>query len=239
MEQQKMKSYIFYAIGEIFLVVIGILIALQVNNWNEERKITKRTSTYLRSLVDEIETNEEKLSYNLNYLDKNIEGTIYTMRLLKPTDEDSLSDEAIIKALNSYINPLYLSILERLVYNDLVSAGILEHIEDQQFKKEILNLGEALDYYDFYLERASKTWIDYLMPYQIENFLVINNMDSIRGISMPETEISINRSAYVNNQYFDNQLRSKLIFYRNLAGHIDRMNKEMSSLKQGIISRIN
>ena len=33
------KNYLRYAVGEILLVVVGILIALQVNNWNEERKL--------------------------------------------------------------------------------------------------------------------------------------------------------------------------------------------------------
>lgn len=37
-DEDKARKYFFYAIGEITLVVIGILIALQVNNWNEERK---------------------------------------------------------------------------------------------------------------------------------------------------------------------------------------------------------
>ena len=36
-EQDKVRKYLLYAIGEIFLVVVGILIALQVNNWNENR----------------------------------------------------------------------------------------------------------------------------------------------------------------------------------------------------------
>jgi sensor domain CHASE-containing protein len=35
----KTKNYLRYAIGEVLLVVIGILVALQVNNWNEERKL--------------------------------------------------------------------------------------------------------------------------------------------------------------------------------------------------------
>ena len=36
--ENKVMAYLHYAIGEILLVVIGILIALQVNNWNELRK---------------------------------------------------------------------------------------------------------------------------------------------------------------------------------------------------------
>ncbi len=36
--ENKVASYLRYAIGEVILVVVGILIALQVNNWNEERK---------------------------------------------------------------------------------------------------------------------------------------------------------------------------------------------------------
>jgi len=36
--QNKLTRYLVYAVGEIFLVVIGILIALQINNWNEEKK---------------------------------------------------------------------------------------------------------------------------------------------------------------------------------------------------------
>ena len=38
LEEASLKKYILYAVGEIFLVVIGILIALQINNWNEKLK---------------------------------------------------------------------------------------------------------------------------------------------------------------------------------------------------------
>jgi len=42
MEKNKTGKYLKYAIGEIVLVVIGILIALQINNWNEERKTNSK-----------------------------------------------------------------------------------------------------------------------------------------------------------------------------------------------------
>ena len=48
--ENKTSKYFKYAIGEIVLVVIGILIALQINNWNEERKTRRQEVKYLKNL---------------------------------------------------------------------------------------------------------------------------------------------------------------------------------------------
>ena len=55
--QNQMGKYFKYAIGEILLVVIGILIALQINNWNEERKQNNLEQEYLKALKTEFENN--------------------------------------------------------------------------------------------------------------------------------------------------------------------------------------
>ena len=54
METGKTGKYLKYAVGEIILVVIGILIALQINNWNEEKKGKIELKQYLSSLRDNI-----------------------------------------------------------------------------------------------------------------------------------------------------------------------------------------
>ncbi|MCA0154418.1 DUF6090 family protein [Winogradskyella vincentii] len=53
-QENKMSKYFKYAIGEILLVVIGILIALQINNWNENRKEVKQEQIYLNNLKDDL-----------------------------------------------------------------------------------------------------------------------------------------------------------------------------------------
>jgi len=53
--------YLVYAAGEIVLVVIGILIALQINNWNEERKINQSLQVYLQNLKENIESDRSKM----------------------------------------------------------------------------------------------------------------------------------------------------------------------------------
>ena len=54
-------KYLRYAFGEVILVVIGILIALQVNNWNEYRKEKVEEKKILLSLHNEISNNLESL----------------------------------------------------------------------------------------------------------------------------------------------------------------------------------
>ncbi|MDO1501164.1 DUF6090 family protein [Winogradskyella maritima] len=67
MKNNKTRSYIVYAFGEIFLVVIGILLALQINNWNDARLKEQKTTTLLLDVLNEIEKNigisTEKLPY--------------------------------------------------------------------------------------------------------------------------------------------------------------------------------
>ena len=50
-----------YAVGEIVLVVVGILIALSINNWNEDKKVEKVEQVILNDLKAEIEANIEAL----------------------------------------------------------------------------------------------------------------------------------------------------------------------------------
>ena len=68
----KTSKYFKYAIGEIVLVVIGILIALQINNWNEARKLEKSKNQLMLALKNELVKNKSELeNYNLELHESN------------------------------------------------------------------------------------------------------------------------------------------------------------------------
>ena len=73
MQQNKTGKYLKYAIGEILLVVLGILIALQINNWNESRKATRQEVKILNELKNDLNTNltEIKESYERTNIRQN------------------------------------------------------------------------------------------------------------------------------------------------------------------------
>ena len=61
------RKYILYAIGEVLLVMIGILLALQVNNWNEERKQRLKAKGILFEITNDLETNLQSLRNTINF----------------------------------------------------------------------------------------------------------------------------------------------------------------------------
>tara|TARA_R110002167_G_scaffold29977_14_gene99537 strand:- start:65 stop:760 length:696 start_codon:yes stop_codon:yes gene_type:complete len=62
----KLNRYLIYALGEIVLVVIGILIALQINNWNEQRKNQNKDKVLLSQLLEENNANHFELTEDAN-----------------------------------------------------------------------------------------------------------------------------------------------------------------------------
>ncbi|MDZ7614447.1 MAG: DUF6090 family protein [Flavobacteriaceae bacterium] len=71
--KSKFSKYLLYAIGEIVLVVIGILIALQINNWNERRKAAIVEAVFFENILLDLQKDEEKLNYYEKFHAKKIE----------------------------------------------------------------------------------------------------------------------------------------------------------------------
>ena len=70
--ENKTGKYLKYAIGEIFLVMIGILLALQVNNWNENRKERIAEQTLYKTLISSLESDLEDANDKISSVDKSI-----------------------------------------------------------------------------------------------------------------------------------------------------------------------
>lgn len=92
--ENKTSNYLKYAIGEIVLVVIGILIALQINNWNESRKDNIKKQALLKSLKVEFTLNLEQLDSVMFYDFRVLKSTFRFLHLdpneLAANNRDSL-----------------------------------------------------------------------------------------------------------------------------------------------------
>ena len=82
--KNNMGKYFKYAIGEILLVVIGILIALQINNWNEKRKLKAEEKEVVQQLSLDFSQNKKALDYFLSRYDASLKVTNLTLRNTGP-----------------------------------------------------------------------------------------------------------------------------------------------------------
>ncbi len=93
--KKRLTSYLLYAIGEIILVVIGILIALQVNNWNENRKNTITEKSYVKNLINDLKKDTSDLRIVIKFNNNKILGldsllTLKTKNLQLQDNNDQL-----------------------------------------------------------------------------------------------------------------------------------------------------
>ncbi|WP_432410520.1 DUF6090 family protein [Rasiella sp. SM2506] len=61
LSRKRFPKYLLYATGEIILVVIGILLALSINNWNSQRQLKKSNKVFLNKLLKDLDANEKRL----------------------------------------------------------------------------------------------------------------------------------------------------------------------------------
>ena len=136
MEKNKTGKYLKYAIGEIVLVVIGILIALQINDWNENRKNQIRESKILNNLREDLERTKINLETTIaeypEYI-KRIETKINYIGM----DSDSLTAEMkqnisdtgvpIVNIVDGSINALLGSEKLELLSNDTLKIMLTEY----------------------------------------------------------------------------------------------------------------
>jgi hypothetical protein len=96
MSENKTGKYFKYAIGEIILVVIGILIALQINNWNENRKQSNVIQNYYNQLEEDLDDETDNIKDKISRISESIASYEQYIELTK---ESNLELIEIINAL--------------------------------------------------------------------------------------------------------------------------------------------
>ena len=141
LESGATRKYLFYAIGEIALVVIGILIALQVNNWNENRKDKAAEMEYYCKLLDDFEL--DRINIDKRY--KESEHKIAASKKLLIDLNNKNKDKSYI--MNTYIQALRTNayVPSKTTITDLTSSGNLNLLKNDLLKISLIRYYAELD----------------------------------------------------------------------------------------------
>lgn len=167
--ENKFSKYLLYALGEIILVIIGILIALQINNWNENRKNKLDLNNSLHAMVNELSNNIQFMTKEKNDFQFRIEG-------LKRILNDSASEEDL-KIIPNFFALDFKSKSFSKVFELIKGNKQLQLIEDKDLIKKIsqfyeYTLRDMEDYTKWHAGFVSSN-ID---PYILENIPIENDL---------------------------------------------------------------
>ena len=130
------RKYFKYAIGEIFLVVIGILLALQINNLNENRKNKLQEEKYLKGILENINDDISELNSLLER--DTLRLTDYTLLQKSLVDENIRSDETLMGGAIWASWEVLKFDGNRVLFDDMMSSGKINLIQSDALKQSIL-----------------------------------------------------------------------------------------------------
>ncbi len=214
-QKNQMGKYFKYAIGEIVLVVIGILIALQINNWNETNSKEAKLNNYLVALKEELNGNIGRLNRAQKRSKNDLERSIRIMTDLNSDAAKSYTSDDLIRVENG-TGPIFKVELYSAVYKDLINAGVLENLSDPILKRDIFQIERSLENYDEAFNNAKAIWDNYLLPYYHKHKNVAGIWDSIEDVTLPKLAFKNDLNAFVNNRDYANLLASRARQVANL-----------------------
>ncbi len=149
--ENRTVKYLRYAIGEILLVVIGILIALQVNNWNELKKEHSLEQNYLKRLKVDLEKDNERLLFSNDLCDIRMNQINELSGAIQNPDSEFVNYNKIVESIEKVTWKSYLP-LSRIVYDELQNTGRMDLIEKESIREELANYYVLAKYWESILQ---------------------------------------------------------------------------------------
>ncbi len=242
LSQNRVTRYLVYSIGEILLVTVGILIALQVNNWNENRLNRILETKYLKGLQRDLNRDIDGLDLMTTYRKEVIDASLKVMKMNPPNTIEELQE-----ANDEFLKILFWEEFtpNNNTFKELTSSGNLSLVKSDSIKDLLMSLesinaeiAQVVDHlrhdYDRYLydELANFEWIPLINMDTLglkNEFVQINDISSERLAELNKQAKGILENGTIRNGW-------KLAVLNNafILGLYDK-NREMNARLQELI----
>lgn len=223
MEQNKIRTYILYAVGEILLVVIGILLALQVNNWNENRKDRREESFYLNKLMLNIAQDTAYLNLRITTIEEADQSLLQFMKEIEDSGIDTFSEPFGIPLLSVHGFTAQTSTMD-----NLISTGKLDLLQDQVLVDSLFVYYNDLKNFPEQLNNSNDTYTrDTIGPFMLalEGGIFKLQKNTLNDLDKRYLINAIELKAYINSRLKEE--------YEVALGRADRIIQSIRSRLDG------
>lgn len=231
LNENKTSRYFKYAIGEIILVVIGILIALQINTWNENRKATNEEIKILKALHADFKVSKDRIEETMSWQQKVIDYSIILMNIHERQDEkEFIYFDTHLDSLENLIGfgtTWYRTEPVTGAYNALISAGKVDLIKNEKLRQLLAQFSADLE--SGFEDQQSAMALLTILHNDVSDFIlkISGNQSRTRDGLNPRKHdtLKVSKKYFSKNSYFGN-LHTKFYIERN------RVRRQKSLLDQ-------
>jgi len=218
MGKNKTGKYLKYAIGEVLLIFIGVLIALSASQWNNNKKDLAYETKALREIYKGLQLDYSSLEILINNTEKGIKSiTILDSLLQQATPTYSKELDTLFGAIYGF----RFFTMERANYEDL-KTNSLNLVKNDALRQQLIMVFES-EYSKNEKIYNTEVWVnDILRPFYLENF---------RDLNFYTSATPINYESICKNIYYKNLVSYRLTFLRMVQKNsFMKMKHEMEKL---------
>jgi hypothetical protein len=226
--ENRLTKYLLYAIGEIILVVIGILIALQINNWNQERIVKEHNHTIVQNLNKEFSENLIELDTSIDRLNDVIQGMEILLKVMR-TQDSNMTESEFDKLLNkTFWMPTWKP--SSFVLVELKNSGALSKLNANNLKSLLFKWEREFD-------KMENNKNNFLL-YGAEYIEFITKNGSVRNIdalsentkNLQKSTIAKNNPELLKNPEFENRADNFYFLAVRLREHFQSLRRIMNEI---------
>lgn len=232
LQQGKLKNYFLYSIGEIILVVIGILIALQINNWNENRKLKAEQQLIYQNLLEEFKLLDPTFKGSMDK-SKSIRNATQTIVLQTGIRKEVFTlqafDSLLAIALDYPVfNPSF------TIYKEVTESGKMDLIEQEEVKRLLYLFQTRMEDYNSQEGVVERNLTTHLVKYMSQNIAFKNIDQYLDIIEVGTSKIKEDNRAALMDLEFENLMDNHLFALSTQY----RLLEELDKLKDDIITAL-
>ena len=223
LEESKAQRYMLYAIGEIFLVVIGILIALQINTWSKEKQNKVNEITTLENLKADLDIQKELIKEQIDF-----ESVILSQIDSANQFVNHQGDLTQLSRLLYELSSRRTFKANRVTFNNMTSIGGMNLISNADLQNAIVRYFQRLDYVESVVNNNNL-------------FMVDGNFGSFVSNNPLEFELDVDGNINQNKEFNSKQrylLLSQLKYRQGAALSINKLSNELLELTEELIKEI-
>lgn len=201
--ENKIIKYLLYGIGEIILIVIGILLALSINKWNDNQNNIKTEKIYLINIIKDLKVDSTEYQLTIKYHQESLENTNYFLTKFKK-NEDIVENDFI----ESYLYHVESFVCRNLTYKEMESSGKLNLIRNLDVRNEILDYYKYVSTLEHVQESNNNIGVGLSTP--LLNQIDFNSIAHIKNSSIIEVD------PFELSFFNENRSDSKFKGYQNI-----------------------